>query len=157
MTHPVDAPGRRRTIACYVAPRLFARRTRAALQGLGYHVVPVATRGRFEDASWRPDLRLVDERHLERLPREADGVPIVCLSERPEREPADPRIVGFAPRPGELSALYPLLQRALEPHPRRDIGMARQMAGEKGEDGGRGVIGIHSLSGAKFPRDWVRL
>lgn len=114
----MKTPSQRRTVASYVAPRGFAPRARAALEGLGYQIVPVATRGRFDDDSWRPDLRLVDERYLGRLPREADGVPIVCVCERAPQTPGDPRVVGFVARPVSVAGLYPVLQGALEEHPR---------------------------------------
>ncbi len=41
-----------RRIASYVPPQAYAPRVRAALEGLGYQIIPVATRGRFEDDSW---------------------------------------------------------------------------------------------------------
>lgn len=119
MTPAVNTPSHRRTIASYLAPRGFAPRTRPALQGLGYHIVPAATRGRFDDASWRPDLRLVDERHLGRLPRVPDDVPIICVSERGPHATGDARVAGFATRPVDVAQIYPVLQRVLETHPRR--------------------------------------
>jgi hypothetical protein len=119
MTPAVNRRTHRRMIASYVAPRSFAPRTRPALEGLGYHIVPAATRGRFDDASWRPDLRLVDERHLSRLPREPNDVPIICVSERGPHATGDARVAGFATRPVDVAQIYPVLQRVLEAHPRR--------------------------------------
>lgn len=114
----MNARSYRRTIASYLPPQGFAPRARVALEGLGYQVVAVATRGHFDDASWRPDLRLVGERHLGRLPPAPDDVPIVCVSDGRPLEANDARVVGFAARPVELASLYPLLQEALETHPR---------------------------------------
>jgi hypothetical protein len=110
----------RRILASHVAPRALAPRTRLALEGLGYRLVAAVTRGPWDDASWRPDARLVDERHLGRLAAaEADPVPIVLLRAGPPRAGLDPRVVGHVPQPAEVGALYPLLQAALEPTPRR--------------------------------------
>jgi hypothetical protein len=111
----------RRTLASYVSPHAFAPRTRGVLQGLGYRVVPIATQGRFADDRWQPDLRIVDERHLEKLPFEnyLPRTPIIVLVGGRPRGIADARVVGCVPRPADVEALYPLLQQALEPTPRR--------------------------------------
>jgi hypothetical protein len=106
----------RHRIASYVAPRVFAPGTRVALEGLGYRILAAATLGRFDDASWTPSLRIVDARYIERTP--ADGAPVVSVGA--PRSGAAPRpVVGCVTPPIEIAALYPLLQRALEPHPRR--------------------------------------
>jgi hypothetical protein len=123
-TVPADDDGMRsraprRTIASYVPPQAFAPRTRAALEGLGYRLVPVATQGRFHDASWKPDLRLVDPRYLARLPAGEAAGPIILLASSGPQVLEDPRVVGVAPCPAEVGTLYPLLQQALEKTPRR--------------------------------------
>ena len=107
---------RRYTIASYVASPALKRGTRAALQRLGYEVRPAVMQGRWEDASWRSDVRLVDERHIGRVPR--DATPVVVLAGDPARQWDNERIIGAAARPADISALYPLLQRALEAQPR---------------------------------------
>jgi len=112
-------PPSRRTIGSYVAPQAFAPRTRAALERLGYRVVPAATRGRFADDTWAPDVRLVDERYLARLPTGKASGPIIVVCDRGGQKFDDPRVAGVAERPLEVGALYPLLQRALEKNPRR--------------------------------------
>ena len=94
-------PPSRRTIACYVPPQDFAPHTRAALERLGYRVVPATTRGRFGDDTWAADVRLVDERHLGRLPALKASEPIIVLSEHRGPEFDDPRVVGVARRPLE--------------------------------------------------------
>lgn len=106
----------RRTLASYVSPRAFAPGARAALEALGYRVVLATTQGRFDAADWDADLRLVDARHLDRLPR--DETPVILLGSERTIPCEERRVVGIAPRPAEVSRLYPLLQRALEPHPR---------------------------------------
>jgi hypothetical protein len=113
-------PAPRRILASHVPSRALAPRTRAALEGLGYRVVAAVTRGPWTDASWHPDARLVDERHLGRLAApEADPVPIVLLRGGLPLPCPDPRVVGGVPVPAEIGALYPLLQTALEATPRR--------------------------------------
>ena len=110
----------RRVIASYVPPRSLTRRTRAALSGLGYRIVPAATRGRFDDDSWEPDIRIIDERHLDRVPAEPylPRIPIVVLTGSRPLSCHDPRVVGSLPRPARLERLYPILQSALEDQPR---------------------------------------
>jgi hypothetical protein len=112
-------PPSRRTIASYVPPQAFAPRARAALEGLGYRVVPAVTRGRFADDAWAPDVRLVDERHLARLPAGKASEPIIVLCDHRRRQFDDPRVAGVDQRPVELGTLYPLLQKVLEKTPRR--------------------------------------
>ena len=107
---------RRFTLASYVSPRALAPGTRAALETLGYRVVPVTTRGRFGAADWTPDLRLVDERYLDRLPE--DETPVILLGRGRGPASKDPRVIGVTPHPAEVASLYPLLQKALEPQPR---------------------------------------
>lgn len=116
-----ESHGTRKVIASYVSPRAFAPRTRAALVGLGYRVVVAATQGRFDDDSWKPDLRIVSDRHVDRLPIEnyLPRTPVIVLSGGRRREWHDRRIVGEVSRPAELADLYPLIQEALEDTPRR--------------------------------------
>lgn len=118
MDQPQD---RRRVIASYVSPHGFAPRTRAALVGLGYRVVAASTRGRFDGTSWQPDLRIVDDRHFDKLPVEdyLPRTPVIVLTGAQSREWRDSRVVGEVTRPAELAELYPLIQKALEDHPRR--------------------------------------
>lgn len=66
-------------IASYVAASALTVGTRAAQRRLGYELLPAVMQGRWEDASWRSDLRLVDERHVSRVPR--DATPVVVLAQ----------------------------------------------------------------------------
>jgi hypothetical protein len=111
----------KRVVASYVSPHAYAPRTRAALVGLGYHVIAAATRGRFDDDHWKPDLRIVDDRHFDKLPAEdyLPQTPIIVLSGGRSRHWRDRRVVGEVSRPAGLGDLYPLLQEALEATPRR--------------------------------------
>ena len=142
----MKATSPRRTIACYLASRGFAPRARAALEGLGYRLVPAATRGRFDDDSWSPDLRLVDHRHLGRLPSQPDRVPIICVSDGRPQEAGDPRVVGFAPRPVSVASLYPVLQQALEAHPRRAPRAQTRISARCSLEGGRWTAELRTLS-----------
>ena len=107
-------------IASYASPQAFAPRTRAALAGLGYRLIAASTRGRFDDDSWHPSLRIVDDRHLDKLPEEnyLPRTPVIVLRGARPGHWRDPRVVGEAARPAGLADLYPLIQRALEDNPR---------------------------------------
>lgn len=107
---------RQRTIASYVPPLALVAGTRAALERLGYRMLPAVSQGRWDDASWPSDVRLVDERHVSRVPR--DATPLLVLVGDPSRHRKDERAFGVARRPADVGALYPLLQRALEDRPR---------------------------------------
>jgi hypothetical protein len=109
-----------RRIASYVPPQAYGPRVRAALEGLGYQIIPVATRARFEDDSWEPDLRIVDERHLSRIPAEdyLPRTPVLLLTGENRGTWQDRRVIGSVCRPAMLKDVYPLLQRALETTPR---------------------------------------
>lgn len=107
----------RRTIGSYVSSRALAPGTRAALEALGYAVVPVTTVGRFGDGDWPVDLRLADARLLDRLPD--DDVPTILLGRGRGAESEGQRVIGCTTSPAAVATLYPLLQRALESRPRK--------------------------------------
>jgi len=138
----------RRTVASYVPPQAFAPRTRGALAGLGYRIVPIATQGRFADDRWEPDLRIVDERHLDKLPDEKylPRTPVIVLTGSRPRTHADPRVVGCVERPAGVDALYPLLQQALEPTPRRAARVATLLPARCTRADRRWVGAVVSLS-----------
>jgi hypothetical protein len=117
---PAARPARK-TIASYVSSHAFAPRARGVLEGLGYRIVPVTTQGRFSDDRWEPDLRIVDERHLEKLPDEnyLPRTPVIVLTGSRPKPIRDARVVGCVARPAGVEALYPLIQQALEKTPRR--------------------------------------
>jgi hypothetical protein len=105
----------RRTVASYVAPFALAPGARVALEALGYRMVAASALGRWDEAQTAVDLRLVDERYLERVGQ--DETPIVIVGR--SRSVFDPRVVGTVDRPARIAGLYRLLQLALEPEPRR--------------------------------------
>lgn len=146
LTHDLAAP--RGTIASYVDPQAFGRLTRAALRGLGYGVVQAAFVGRFDDTSWQPTLRLVADRHLDRLPsRDEDpDTPIIVVAGRDPRPKDDPRIVGQILRPVRLSQLYPMIQQTLEPTPRGAPRVMTEIVARIAHAGERFVARLDSLS-----------
>jgi hypothetical protein len=141
-------PKYRKIIASYVSPQAFAPRTRAALVGLGYHVVAASTRGRFDDDSWHPDLRIVDDRHFDRLPVEnyLPRTPVIVLTGSEPREWRDSRVVGQVARPAELGEIYPLIQKALEEKPRQAARAATQLPASCTRDERRWMGAIVTLS-----------
>ena len=126
-----DTTSWHRIIASYVPPASFGIRTRVALEGLGYRVVAAATRGQFNDDSWDPDLRIVDERHIERVPPEdfLPRTPMILLTGESPLRYCDRRVIGSVTRPATLESLYPLLQRALEDTPRGAARIPTQLPG----------------------------
>jgi len=138
----------RSVIASYVGPRSFAPGVRAALKGLGYPVVAAFSMGRFDDARWRPAVRLVDERHADRIPGidQDPRTPIVLVTGSRPRSFEDPRIVGRTRRPIELDALYPLLQRAVERTPRAAPRVPISLSARAMREDRRWVGNVTSLS-----------
>jgi len=143
-----DRTAERGVIASYVDPQAFGRLTRAALRGLGYEVVQAAFVGRFDDPTFRPSLRLVADRHLDRLPsRDVDpDTPIIVVAGREPRPKDDPRIVGQLLRPVRLSLLYPMIQEALEPTPRGAPRVMTELVARIAHAGERFVAQLDSLS-----------
>ncbi len=107
----------RRTLGSYVSPHALAFGTRSALETLGYALVPASSWGPGGDPAWKVDLCLADARPLGRLP--VDEVPLILLGSGSGPVPEDTRVAGRVRRPADVAALYPLLQRSLETHPRR--------------------------------------
>jgi hypothetical protein len=111
---------RRHRIGLYVGSRSLAARTRQELRALGYDLVPIASPAQ-EPPDWTPALRVVDERHFDRIPtpQEDRETPVVVLTGARPLAIDDRRIAGRAQRPADTLALYPLFQKALERHPRK--------------------------------------
>ena len=137
-----------RQIASYVPPQAYAPRVRAALESLGYQIIPVATRGHFEDDSWAPDLRIVDERHIDRIPAEdyLPRTPVLLLTRGARPAWRDRRVVGSVPRPAMLKDLYPILQRTLEDTPRVAVRAPTELPGRCTQSDRRWMGAVVSLS-----------
>jgi hypothetical protein len=82
-----------------------------ALERLGYELVPAG------QSAGAPDARIMAADRLEQLSAEATG-PIVLIGEPGSRGEDDPRVIGIVRPRASLADLYPLLQSALEEHPR---------------------------------------
>jgi hypothetical protein len=138
----------KRQIASYVPPQAYAPRVRAALEGLGYQIVPVTTRGRFDDDSWVPDLRIVDERHIDRIPAEdyLPRTPVLLLTVGARATCRDRRVVGSVPRPAMLKDLYPILQQTLEDTPRVVARAPTELPGRCTQSDRRWMGAVVSLS-----------
>ena len=137
-----------RLIASYVPPQAYAPRVRAALEAMGYRIIPVATRGRFEDDSWTPDLRIVDERHIDRIPAEdyLPRTPVLLLTAGAREPCRDRRVVGSVLRPAMLKDLYPILQRTLEDTPRVAVRAPTELPGRCTQSDRRWMGAVVSLS-----------
>jgi hypothetical protein len=135
-------------IASYVGPHALAPHTRAALEGLGYSVVPAFSMGRFEDTSWTPVIRLVDERHLPKIPAVDDdpNTPIIVLTGTRPKEIQDERVAGHVSRPAQFSDIYRILQQSLEATPRGSPRVETLLAARCSRADHRWVGNIVSLS-----------
>jgi hypothetical protein len=107
----MSKPGYWRRIEVHVPWWSFAPGVWTALERLGYELVPA--RGRTE----APDASIVAAGRLSQLTTEAT-VPIILIGEPQSQGEDDPRVIGVVGPPAELLDLYPLLQSALEEHPR---------------------------------------
>jgi hypothetical protein len=111
----------RAIVAIHAPARAFAPGTQTALDRLGYQLVSAEVREPGEgDDSLRPQIRIVDDRQLERIPLEAngEGVPLILLTGHRGPLASDSRAVGTVRRRAQVYDLFTLLQRALEPWPR---------------------------------------
>jgi hypothetical protein len=138
-------------IASHVDGRSFAPGARLALERLGYRVVwasALEQLSRAGGSGWRPSLRIADERLAARLPspQEDPETPIVLLTGARPCAVEDRRVVGRVPRPAELRHLYPLLQLALERHPRRAARAPTRLAARLGRDDRRWTGNVVTLS-----------
>ena len=100
---------------------------RIALEALGYEIVPAAA----APLTKRPDLRIVDEAGLSRIPRDEGTADVPILLLRPPRSaaPPDARIVASLAPPASLGELYAALQDALERTPRRSPRVSCEVSG----------------------------
>jgi hypothetical protein len=132
----------KRTIVQLATGEALAPWSGQLLSRLGYQIVmPEAFEDqRAQQPGLRPDLLLVDERHLaEVIPEEGvgeDPVPIVLLCGRHGATGADSRIVGAIKRPAGLHDLYRLLQQIFEDKPRCTLRVATQLRA-RCESGGK--------------------
>ena len=112
----------RAIVAIHAPSRAFAPGTQTALGRLGYQLVSAETAGHHseDDESCRPNIRIVDDRQLERVPLEGngEGVPLILLTGHSGLLASDSRAVGTVRRRARIHELFTLLQRALEPWPR---------------------------------------
>jgi hypothetical protein len=100
-----------RRIEVRVPSRDFSPGVQRALERLEYELVPA--RGRDK----APDARIVAAGRLSRLGATATA-PIILIGGPRSHGADDPRVIGVVRAPAGLLDLYPLLQDALEAHPR---------------------------------------
>ncbi len=112
----------RATVAIHAAARSFAPGTQSAVVRRGYLLGSAETAANHsEDDGWcRPAIRIVDDRQLESVPLESNGVgiPLILLTGHRGPLASDSRAVGTVRRRARVNELFTLLQRALEPWPR---------------------------------------
>jgi hypothetical protein len=107
----MSKPGYSRQIKVHVPWWDFAPGVWTALERLGYELVPARR------SAEAPVARIVAAGRLSELSTEAT-VPIILIGEPQSQGGDDPRVIGVVRPPAELLDLYPLLQSALEEHPR---------------------------------------
>jgi hypothetical protein len=107
----MSKPGHSRQIKVHVPWWEFAPGVWTALERLGYELVPVRR------SAEAPGARIVAADRLSQLSTEAT-VPIILIGEPQSQGGDGSRVIGVVRPPAELLDLYPLLQSALEEHPR---------------------------------------
>lgn len=122
MSAPSSLP-RRRLIVAFAPENAFAPMARSMLARLGYAIVPVEELPLLpgDPSQHRPQLRLVDEGRLARVPPDDPGeppVPIVLLTRRSPADTRDPRIIGAVRKPAGMHELYRVIQQIFEEKPR---------------------------------------
>ncbi len=123
MSPPNSAVGRK--IDVRLAPRSLAPRVLAALQVLGYALREEAGSNPSESGIW-----LVDDSRLGELP-DAEAAPdarILLISSPRQNPHQDVRILARAMRPARLSAVYSMIQSALEHTPRKTPRVRTQLS-----------------------------
>lgn len=108
---------RERVVELRVPRRALGPRVLAALERLGYRIVPAGGGRRRGDAS--PDVVLAAGRDVRRLRGERGDARVIAVSRRGEELGDGPAPATWVRRPAHLAELYAALQRVLERHPRR--------------------------------------
>ena len=142
---------KRWTIADHVPAEAFGPGVRSALEALGYDFAPAASPGTLDRP---PDLRIVDEQSIDRIPSApvSPPIPSVLLTRSGGPDSSDPRIVASLPQPATLSGLYACLQRELENKQRRAPRVATELSARcwRGNDFWNGKVLTLSETGCLF-------
>lgn len=106
-------------MAVHAPDRAFAPGVQTALVRLGYNLISSRTASRQRTRGvLRPELRIVDDRELERLGADRDELPTILLIGARSDTELSARLLGAVKRRARLSDLYRLLQEHLEEQPR---------------------------------------
>jgi hypothetical protein len=141
---PNNAIGRK--IQVRLTPRSLAPRVLPALQVLGYTLRedtdPIASNPS-DSGSW-----LVDETRLGEIPdaEEAPNARILLISSRRMRQHEDARILAQTARPARLSAVYAMIQSAIEHKPRKTPRVRTQLSARCIRADRRSIGAVLSLS-----------
>ena len=132
------------TVAVYAPATAFSPGTQNALVRLGYNLMRPRT-AETENPLLRPQIRIVDDRQLDQVPLEHD-LPMVLLTSTEHPDTVDARAVGTVPRQARLRALYEILQRVLEDHPRAVPRVDDAIPARATRDGHHWMGAIRSIS-----------
>jgi hypothetical protein len=108
-------PGQR-VVELRIPRRAFGRRVPAALERLGYRLVPGA-RQRAGGAG-EADVVVAGGRELRKLRPGRGGRPVILVDSRSQNAGTERPVAAFVRRPAGLVEIYGALQRVLESHPR---------------------------------------
>jgi hypothetical protein len=112
----MDRQPTERVVELRVPRRAFGRRVPAALERLGYRLVPGGRRR--AAGTGEPDVVVAGGRELRRLRSERGARPVILLDSRCEGDPVRRKVAAWVRRPAGLVELYGALQLVLERHPR---------------------------------------
>ena len=123
-TPPPNSPGGQK-IETLLASRSLAPRVYEALRTLGYSLDDQTGANSPSGGIW-----LVDESRLQEVPTSelAQEARILVISSARQKPSTDPRVLAQTPRPARLSAVYAMIQNALEPTPRRNPRIRTKLA-----------------------------
>lgn len=114
-----EQPRGRVTVAVHAPDRAFAPGVQTALVRLGYNLISSRTASRQRTRGvLRPELRIVDDRQVERLGANEDELPTILLVGARAEAELTAQVLGAVKRRARLSDLYRLLQEHLEEQPR---------------------------------------
>lgn len=132
-----------RKIEMLLAPKSLAPRVYEALRSLGYSLD-----GKTDSSLQGGGIWLVDEARLQEVPKTdlAPDARILLITSPRQKLPTDLRVLAQTPRPARLSAVYEMIQNAVEATPRRNPRIQTKLSARCLRVGRQSIGALLSLS-----------